>query len=96
MATAQQDQENAANTHRQQAPQFKVGDKVILNLENIRTDRPTKKLDAKHAKHAILETIGLHNFRLDTPPGIHDVFPSRLLQLAATDCYGSTKLRQPG
>src|SRR5271157_241315 len=85
MATAQQAQENATNTHRQQAPKLKVGDKVILNLENIRTDRPIKKLDAKHAKHAILETIGSHNFRLDTPPGIHDVFPSRLLQLAATD-----------
>lgn len=91
IATAQQDQENTTNTHRQQAPQFKVGDKVMLSLENIKTDRPTKKLDAKYAKYTILKAIGSHSFRLDTPPGIHNVFYSRLLKLAVTNPFPSQK-----
>jgi hypothetical protein len=85
MATAQQLQEEVTNRKRDQAPEFKVRDKVWLNLQNIRTDRPTKKLDAKYAKYTVVEAIGSHSFRLDTPPGIHDVFHSKLLRLAATD-----------
>jgi hypothetical protein len=89
MATAQQEQEKATNARRQQAPQYKVGDKVWLSLENMATDRPTKKLDAKYQKFTILEALGSHNFRLDTPPGVSNVFPTRLLQLAASDPFPS-------
>jgi hypothetical protein len=45
MAVAQQEQEEAANRTRQQAPHFRVGDKVWLKLKNVRTTRPSKKLD---------------------------------------------------
>ncbi len=45
MATAQEAQETAANRKRTQAPVYRVGDKVWLSLENIKTDRPSKKLD---------------------------------------------------
>lgn len=82
MAAAQDAQEHAANRKRDQAPNYKVGDKVWLSLENIKTDRPSKKLDARHAKFTIKEVIGSHSYRLDTPPGIHDVFHSRLLRPA--------------
>jgi hypothetical protein len=85
MATAQQLQEEVTNRKRDQAPEFKVRDKVWLNLQNIRIDRPTKKLDAKYAKYTVVEAIGSHSFRLNTPPGIHDIFHSKLLRLAATD-----------
>jgi predicted aspartyl protease len=85
MAAAQQRQEEAANRHRQQAYNFKVGDKVWLNLKNVRTNRPTKKLDAKHAKFTVTEVIGSHSYRLDTPPGIHNVFHSNLLRPASCD-----------
>jgi hypothetical protein len=85
MAVAQQSQEEAANRTRQQAPAFKVGDKVWLDLRNIRTKRPCKKLDTKYAKFTITERISSHSYRLDTPPGIHNVFHVALLQLAATD-----------
>ena len=85
MAAAQQVQEEVTNRHRQQSPSFQVGDKVWLSLRNIRTDRPTKKLDAKQAKFTVLEVVGSHSYRLDTPPGIHNVFHSQLLRLAATD-----------
>jgi hypothetical protein len=85
MSYAQQVQEEATNRHRQQSPSFRVGDKVWLNLKNIRTDRTTKKLDAKHAKFTVTEVIGSHSYRLDTPPGIHNVFHSQLLRPASSD-----------
>ena len=85
MTYAQQVQETSTNRRRQQAPSFKVGDKVWLNLKNIRTNRTMKKLDAKHAKYTILEIVGSHSYRLDTPPGIHDVFHSQLLRSASYD-----------
>jgi hypothetical protein len=77
--------EEATNRKRQQSPSFKVGDKVWLSLKNIRTDRQTKKLDAKHAKFTVIEEVGSHSYRLDTPPGIHNVFHSQLLRLAGND-----------
>jgi hypothetical protein len=85
MATAQQTMEDVTNRRRQQAPSFKAGDKVWLNLRNIRTTRQSKKLDAKQAKYTVLEVIGTHSYRLDTPPGIHNVFHSQLLRPASND-----------
>lgn len=85
MAVAQQEQEEAANRTRQQAPQFRVGDKVWLNLQNVRTTRPSKKLDWKNAKYTVTEVVGSHSYRLNMPPGIHNVFHSDLLRTAATD-----------
>lgn len=92
IAVAQQEQEELANRTRQQAPQFKVGEKVWLNLQNVRTTRQSKKLDWKNAKYTVLEAIGTHSYRLDTPPGIHDVFHVDLLRTAATDPLDSQAL----
>ena len=50
-------------------------------------DRPCKKLDWKNAKYTVLEVISSHNYRLDTPPGIHNVFDASLLKRAATDPF---------
>jgi Integrase zinc binding domain/Chromo (CHRromatin Organisation MOdifier) domain len=85
MATAQQTMEDYTNQRRQQSPSFKVGDKVWLNLRNVRTTRLSKKLDAKQAKYTITEVIGSHSYRLDTPPGIHNVFHSQLLRPVSYD-----------
>jgi Reverse transcriptase (RNA-dependent DNA polymerase)/RNase H-like domain found in reverse transcriptase/Integrase zinc binding domain/Chromo (CHRromatin Organisation MOdifier) domain len=85
MATAQQTMEEVTNRHRQQAPSFKVGDKVWLSLKNIRTTRKSKKLDAKQAKYTVIEVVGTHSYRLNTPPGIHNVFHSQLLRQASDD-----------
>ncbi|KAM4065150.1 reverse transcriptase (RNA-dependent DNA polymerase) [Hirsutella rhossiliensis] len=73
IASAQEQQEKNANSRRQPSDQFKPGDKVWLRLRNIRSNRPSKKLDWLSAKYTVLETIGSHACRLDTP-GIHNVF----------------------
>jgi hypothetical protein len=80
MATAQEAQERAVNRGRVQAPVYRVGDKVWLSLENIATDRPSKKLDAKYTKYTVTEVVGSYSYRLNTPPGIHNVFYIRLLK----------------
>ena len=85
MAVAQQEQEETANRTRQQAPQLRVGDKVWLNLKNVRTARPCKKLDWKNAKYIVIEVVGLYSYRLNTPLGIYNVFHSDLLHVALTD-----------
>ena len=58
-----------------------------LNLKNIITDRPCKKFDWKNVKYTVLEVISSHNYRLDTPPGIHNVFHASLLKRAAADPF---------
>jgi hypothetical protein len=45
MAAAQGKYEIYATTYRQPFEQFKIGDKIWLNLKNIATNRPCKKLD---------------------------------------------------
>jgi len=91
MAQAQQVQENSTNQRRTQAPSFQVGDKVWLNLKNIRTERPSRTLDVRNAKYTVTEVIGSHSYRLDTPPGISNVFHSQLLRPASTDPFPSQK-----
>lgn len=85
MASAQERQEEYANRSRQVAEQFRVGDKVWLQLKHIKTNRPSKKLDWLNAKYTVTELIGSHACRLDTPPGIHNVFHVMLLKRAADD-----------
>lgn len=85
IAIAQQQQEENTNRYRKQASDYQIGDKVWLDLTNIRTMRTNKKLDWKNAKFTIIEKIGSHSYRLNTPPGIHNVFHTRLLKPAATD-----------
>ncbi|KAJ6436286.1 retrovirus polyprotein [Purpureocillium lavendulum] len=69
----------------QPSDQYKPGDKVWLRFRNIRSKRPSKKLDWLAGKYTVLETVGSHACRLDTPPGVHNVFHVSLLRLAADD-----------
>ena len=89
IATAQQLQEEYANRRRDPAPDYKVGDKVWLDLRNIHTDRPNKKLDAQYAKYTIMEKVGSRAYRLDTPPGIHPEFHTVLLRPTTSDPFPS-------
>ena len=91
MAIAQQQQEHYANQHRDVPSQYKVGDKVWLNLKNIHTIRPCKKLDWIHAKYTILRTFEgqPYFYELDVPGGVHKKFHTSLLRPAATDALPS-------
>jgi len=59
-------------------PQFKVGDWVMVNTKNIKTKRPSKKLDYKlTGKFEIEKLCGTNAYGLKLPPlssKIHPVF----------------------
>ena len=66
-------------------PQLKKGDKVYLFTKNMKTKRPTKKLDhVKVGPFLIAEQRGPVNYRLELPPDakIHPVFHISLLEPA--------------
>jgi len=59
MGNAQERQQENADRHRLPAPSFQVGDRVWLNTKNIRTRRPSRKLDNKrHGPYEIKDKIG--------------------------------------
>ena len=89
LAAAQQKYKEYANTHQDTTPQYKVGDKVWLDLCNIQTDCPSKKLDTQHAKFTVLKKIRSHAYQLDTPAGIYNIFHISLLRPAANDLFPS-------
>ena len=67
---------------------FEVGDKVWLLTTNIKTRRPTKKLDNKKAgPFPIKEKISSHAYRLKLPSTmkIHNVFHIELLTPVTED-----------
>ena len=59
----------------------------MVEFKNVIIDRPCKKLDWKNAKYTVLEVISSHSYRLDTPPGIHNVFYASILKCAAADPF---------
>ena len=95
MAKAQQDQETQANRLQNIAPAYKVGDKVYLSLWNIQTDRPNKKLNARAAKFIIIKVISPSVYRLNTPPGIYNIFNIDLLQPVIDDPLPSQVVDDP-
>ena len=87
MVVAQQSQEKYANQHRETSISYKFGDKVWLNLKNMSTERPSKKLDWLHAKYTITRIFpeSPHFYELDTPKGIHNRFHTSLLRPASSN-----------
>ena len=77
-----------ANKKRKMAPQLKKGDKVYLLTKNLRTKRPSKKLDhVKVGPFLIDETRGPVNYKLRLPKDarIHPVSHISVLEPADPD-----------
>ena len=68
MRLAQARYESTANYHRTPAPSFRVGDEVWLNAKNIKTKRPSKKLDWKKlGRFTIKRVVSKYAYELDLP-----------------------------
>jgi len=73
------------NKHRETGPQLKKGDKVYLLTKNLRTQKPSKKLDhIKVGPFLIKEVKGPVNYELELPKDarVHPVFHISLLEPA--------------
>ena len=81
---AQEQDSLHANRRRQNPPDFQVGDLVWLSSKNIRSTRPSKKLDhRKLGPFPIVERVSTVAFRLGLPRNlkrIHPVFHVSLLE----------------
>ena len=74
---------------KQEGPDFKEGDMVMLDSRHIQTKRPSKKLDHKKmGLFRIEKAIGNRAFRLELPPQmkVHPVYHIGLLE-----CYRDSK-----
>jgi len=70
------------------SPNYQIGDIVWLNAKNLRSERPSKKLDWKNlGPFKVIEVVNPRAFRLDLPPTmkIHNVFHTSLLNPVAKD-----------
>ena len=57
----------------------------MVNVKKYNHGFWNKELDAKQTKYPILENMGFHNFRLNTPPNIPNVFHVDKLRAALGD-----------
>jgi hypothetical protein len=83
MIQAQMAQAEQANKTRHPDPVLNPGDTVWLKRKNIRTTRPSGKLDHKQiGPYAILERVGSRAYKLDLPATVklHPVFHISLLE----------------
>jgi len=84
------------NKRRRDAPLLKEGDKVYLLRRNIRTKRPSEKLDFKKVgPFRILRKLSALNYELELPKGarIHPIFHVSLLELAPSNAKIQTTLK---
>lgn len=82
MGWAQERMEAEANKTRRPAEQFRVGDKVWLDLRHIKSPRTSKKLAWTHAKFTVTAVPFPHTVELNVPGGIHPRFHVELLRHA--------------
>jgi len=86
-------------SRRSPAPVFRIGDMVLVVATNIRTTRPSKKLDNKNiGPFRVTHVLGSHNYRLDLgDQTIHSTFHvDRLLPYIAPDSFsGRPRLGRP-
>ena len=83
-------QKEQANERRLPAPRYEPGDKVWLNAKNIKTRRPSIKLDHRRlGPYEVIESVTPRAIRLRLPETVrlHPVFHVSLLEPTADDPY---------
>ena len=89
MKLAQATYAEYADRKRAPPPLYKEGDYVWLMRKNIKTKRPSSKLDYKKiGKYKIIQRVGTHAYKLELPPSmnrLHPVFHTSLLEPAANN-----------
>ena len=85
--------------HHQPAPEFTAGDKVWLLRRNIKTTRPSDKLDFKKlGPYEIIERRGKSSYLLKLPPAmkrLHPVFHVSLLEPYLTPTVIQNRIQSP-
>ena len=98
MLLAQADHEKHANCHRGTAPQYREGDLVWLDTQNLFTKRPCQKLENRRAgPYPVRKVISTHAVELVLPEDIrvHPVFYVNLLEPAATNSLYAGHIQPP-
>jgi hypothetical protein len=88
MRRSQANQEEGANRERVPAPNIQVGSKVWLDAPNVRTTRPTRKLDWKRlGPFRVQKQVSPYSYELELPASIriHRVQPVYLLDPVVED-----------
>ena len=83
MTTAQLRQKENYDRHRKPDPNLKSGDMVWFLPRNVKTTRPSKKLDYKKiGPFEIIKKVGTSSYKLDLPASmkIHNTFHISLLE----------------
>ncbi|CUA70042.1 Transposon Tf2-12 polyprotein [Rhizoctonia solani] len=87
---AQRQQAQYYDAKRRDAAKLEVGDKVYLSSANVKTSRPSHKLEHKRlGPYKILEKVGKNSYKLELPKSmkIHPVFNIALLHKKPEDEY---------
>ena len=64
-------------------------------MKNVKTLRPSKKLDWKNLPYTITRVLGSHTYELDVPRSIHNRFHASLLRRAFQDPLPSQRVDFP-
>ena len=76
MAAAQQQYQGPADSRRSPAPDFQVGDQVLVKARFFRTTRPSKKLSEKFlGPYTIIAKAGTRSYTLRLPENLRSVHP---------------------
>lgn len=98
MSLAQSRYEHSANRNREPSPMYQVSDEVWLSTRNIKTLRPSRKLDWKRiGRFSIKRIMSPYAYELDLPDTMrmHQVFHVSLLDPVATDPMPGQSLPPP-